>query len=168
MTISLGERHKYIAIRLKRYSALDPYVTATGYEDGRLWTGSDKQSLEAQSAHTFGGHVLGYDLRRRMQAKDPLCCANAWPYRCAPYWPPCSEFVCAQAVRTAAKLRDRDRTRRAAMRGWWVASMVGSMPLSELQKPRKTTAASSSISSFVQRLHQFPALKEMLGFDFKK
>ena len=45
------------------------------------WIGKDVPSLEAESEHEFDVHVPGYDLRRLILARDPLCAANAfWVY----------------------------------------------------------------------------------------
>lgn len=76
MTVSLGERHNYLVIRLSRYSVWDPYVAASAHRDEQAWVGCDAPSLEADSSHAFNVHALGYELCRRSEAKDPLCCAN--------------------------------------------------------------------------------------------
>ena len=78
MTVSPGERHNYLAIRLSRYRAADPYFAHERSRDERSWIAADCPKLEASENHLFHVHVPGYDLRRRIQAKDPLCCANAF------------------------------------------------------------------------------------------
>ena len=41
ITVSPGERHNYLAIRLSRYRAADPHVTAPKYKDEQAWIGSE-------------------------------------------------------------------------------------------------------------------------------
>ena len=78
MIVSPGERHDYLAIRLSRYRSADPYISHEGAKDERMWIGSGQPSLEPVENHQFGVHVPRYDLRRCIQAKDPLCCSNAF------------------------------------------------------------------------------------------
>ena len=78
MTVSPGERHNYLAIRLSRYRSADPYVTHASAKDERAWIGPDRPSLEPFETHVFGVHVPGYNMRRKIQAKDPHCCSNAF------------------------------------------------------------------------------------------
>ncbi len=44
----------------------------------RPWIGPTTQSLEAVEFDCCGFEVPGYDLRRSVQCKDPLGCANAF------------------------------------------------------------------------------------------
>jgi hypothetical protein len=74
----LFERHNHLVIRLSRYRSADPYVTHASAKDERAWIGADRPSLEPFEKHVFGVHVPGYDMRRKIQAKDPLCCSNAF------------------------------------------------------------------------------------------
>ena len=80
MTVSPGERHNYLAVRLSRYRIQDPYVTAAtkAADEERPWIRSDAPSLEAVEFDSYGFEVPGYDLRHSVQSKDPLCCANAF------------------------------------------------------------------------------------------
>ena len=90
MTISPGERHNYLAIRLSRYRNRDPYITQ-GDSAEREWIGTDRPSLQANEGDRFqlpsleaNEHdeikfeVPGYDLRRLIQARDPLAPALAF------------------------------------------------------------------------------------------
>ena len=79
MTVSPGERHNYIAIRLSRYRARDPYIACTPSADQqRHWVGHSKPSLESREDDVFEFDVPGYDLRRLIQARDPLAPALAF------------------------------------------------------------------------------------------
>ena len=78
MTISPGERHNYLAIRLSRYRSRDPCITHGDTLGEADWTGTDKPSLRAADDDVFEIEVPGYDLRRLIQARDPLACANAF------------------------------------------------------------------------------------------
>ncbi len=55
MTVSPGERHNYLAIRLSRYRHDDPYMTAdteTARKEQR-WIGPDTPSLEPSSEDVY-------------------------------------------------------------------------------------------------------------------
>ena len=80
MTISPGERHNYLAIRLCRYRTTDPFVAAdtANAKKQRPWCGQDRPSLDAKADDVFEFEIPGYDLRRLMQAQDPLCVVNAF------------------------------------------------------------------------------------------
>ena len=51
----------------------DPFVA-----ESSEWAGKDRPSLHASASDTFGFEVPGYDLRRIIQAEDPLAAANAF------------------------------------------------------------------------------------------
>ena len=72
MTISPGERHSHLAVRLSRYRARDPYIVASTSGGEGDWIGSDKPSLQASSEDVFHRKALGYDLRRLIQPRNPL------------------------------------------------------------------------------------------------
>ena len=76
MTVTPGERHNYLAIRLSRYRAKDPYIDEAAPES--KWIGSSMPSLEAAPEDVFEVDVPGYDLRRFIQARDPLAPALAF------------------------------------------------------------------------------------------
>ena len=92
MTVTPSERHNYLAIRLSRYRADDPYIRASPYastqqeqsdeearvREERKWIGQDAPSLEANADDIFDVDVPGYDLRRLIQARDPQCAVNAF------------------------------------------------------------------------------------------
>jgi len=79
MTISPGERHNYLAIRLSRYRRLDPYIT--GSQEGASessWIGNQDPRLQAASDDLFDIEVPGYDMRRLLLARDPLAAVLAF------------------------------------------------------------------------------------------
>ena len=79
MTFSPGERHNHLAIRLSRYRAMDPYLSCQQDGSGEAnWIGKDSPSLEAKVDDCFEIQVPGYDLRRFIQARDPLAPALAF------------------------------------------------------------------------------------------
>ena len=107
-----GERHNYLAIRLCRYRGGDPFV-ASNTENSRAqrpYIGMNAPSLEPNAEDLFNIDIPGYELRRIMQAQDPLCAVNAFlvqvvtilatclgarmcpdcPY-CAGSWNPCQD-----------------------------------------------------------------------------
>ena len=80
MTVSPGERHNYLAIRLCRYRGGDPFV-ASNTENAkaqRPYIGMNAPSLEPKVEDEFYRDIPGYDLRRLMQAQDPLCVVNSF------------------------------------------------------------------------------------------
>jgi hypothetical protein len=78
ITISPGERHNYLAIRLSRYRLQDPFISCSDTPDEQNWIGPDKPSLQAHAEDVFQVDVPGYDLRKLIQARDPLACVNAF------------------------------------------------------------------------------------------
>ena len=80
MTISLGKRPNYLAIRLNRYRQEDPFMSADteAAREQRPWACKDSPSVEADEFDEFHIDVPGYDLRRLIQAQDPLAAANAF------------------------------------------------------------------------------------------
>ena len=104
----------------------------------------------------------GYDLRRRIQAKDPLCCANAFfvqirtilatvaGIRMCAACPHCSDqpSPCQDALGSNAELVGGFAGRADALFG-----------AVEAQKP--TGSLHLHFKFFVQRLHQYSTLKEI-------
>ena len=80
MTVSPGERHSHLAVRLSRYRGKDPFVTELPKDraDEAKWIGADVPSLEAKPTDEFEWEVPGYDLRRILHAQDPLAPAMAF------------------------------------------------------------------------------------------
>eukprot|EP00973_Karenia_brevis_P053314 7410294-Karenia_brevis.AAC.1 len=87
ITASPSERHNYLAIRLSRYRQEDPYVCVNPGDEGageerireeKKWIGEDFPSLEPSEEHEFECEIPGYDVRRLLLARDPLCAANAF------------------------------------------------------------------------------------------
>jgi len=72
MTVSPGERHNYLAIKLSRYRRQDPFIAFATDEAEKDWIGIDKPSLEAKEEDSFSIEVPGYDIRRLILARDPL------------------------------------------------------------------------------------------------
>ena len=100
MTISPGERHNHLAIRLVRYRERDPYVQGS---DGvrvqqRRWIGFNAPSLEAKSDDVFEFDIPGYDLRRILLAQDPLAAALAFSVQVRGVRRRSSVSVCVQIV----------------------------------------------------------------------
>ena len=79
MTISPGERHNYLAIRLSRYRARDPYIAHSSETEAQTpWIGPNRPSLQADHDDVFGIDIPGYNLRRLIQARDPLAVAQSF------------------------------------------------------------------------------------------
>ena len=78
MTISPGERHNYLAIKLSRYHGQDPFILCSATPAERERIGPDAPSLMPLSDDVFEMNVPGYDLRKLIQARDPLACVNAF------------------------------------------------------------------------------------------
>ena len=76
MTISPGERHNYLSIRLSRYRLRDPWIKR--HEREGTWIGADCPSINAHELEEFDVDVPGYDLRRILQAQDPHSVALAF------------------------------------------------------------------------------------------
>ena len=78
MTVTPGERHSHLSIRLSRYRAKDPYITAMGSDEKeRRWVGPEMPSLQARGEDVFERDIPGYDLRRLILARDPLAASLA-------------------------------------------------------------------------------------------
>jgi hypothetical protein len=105
MTVSAGERHNYLAIRLSRYRSANLYDTHASAKDERAWIGPDRPSLEPLERHVFGVHVPGYNMRRKIQATDLPCCSIAGIRMCQDC-PLCAEsdFPCQDALGSSAEL----------------------------------------------------------------
>ena len=80
ITVSPGERHNYLAIRLSRYRRNDPFMRKMKSEQHTHspWAGKDKPSLEPRMHDEFHVDIPGYDLRRLIMARDPLAAVNAF------------------------------------------------------------------------------------------
>ena len=162
MTISPGERHNYLAIRLSRYRFADPYVNNPDASDEKPWTSLDLPSLRAGPDRVFGVDIPGYSLRRRIQAKDPLCCANAFVIqirvilatlagvRMCPSCPHChkSESPCQGELGCNAELMD-------GFCGRWDAFFGA------VASQKSNGSLHFHLSAFVQRLHQHKTLQEL-------
>ena len=67
-TISPGERHNYLACKLSRYNADDPYIADLL---NKAWAGNNKPNLEPKEEEQFDVHIPGYVARCCMLAGDP-------------------------------------------------------------------------------------------------
>ena len=148
MTISPGERHNYLAIRLSRYRKNDPFMCAStdAAKEQRPWASKDCPSLEPSPEDEFHIDVPGYDLRLLLLAQDPLCAANAFfvhvrvilatvlGIRMCPHCPHCAQSSnpCQDALGSSAELMDVWRGERALYFAQW--------------NVRNQTAACTSIS----------------------
>ena len=120
MTVTPRDLLGYLAIRLSRYRANDPYIAAMGSEPReKLWVGAEMPSLEARPEDVFERDVPGYDLRRLILARDPLAASLAFSVQirlvlatirsfrmcenrshCVPYDKPCIDAFgsCAESM----------------------------------------------------------------------
>ena len=80
MTVSSGKRHNYLAIWLCRYRSGDHFVTSSteNTKAQRPSSGMNTPSIEPKAEEKICRDIPGYDLRRLIQAQDPLCAVNAF------------------------------------------------------------------------------------------
>jgi len=163
MTVTPGERHNYLSIRLSRYRRNDPYVTAAGSEpQEERWIGARMPSLEAREQDVFEREVPGYNLRRLILARDPLAASLAFAvqirlvlatilgFRMCPNCPHCAETrtPCMDAFGSCAE----------AM-GGIAGRCDGIAGAVECQKSKGSLHL--HFWCYVQRLHQFLSLDEI-------
>ena len=163
MTVSPGERHNYLAIRLSRYRRRDPHVTCAPEDLGEgRWIGKDLPSLEANASEVFEFDVPGYVLRRLIQARDPMSAAMAFAIqirsqlapllgiRMCPDCPHCaeSEFPCQDSFGSNAEAMGG-----LAGRSDGLSGAVGCH--------KSSGSLHLHFWNFVQRLHQFHSLAEI-------
>ena len=162
MTISPGERHNYLAIRLSRYRKRDPLIAYSDQPQEADWIGPDKPSLRAKAEDVFNVDIPGYDLRHCLLARDPLACVNAFmvQVRCmlptllgirmCPLCPHCCTSLnpCSDAWGCNGEL-----TGGCAGRGDALAGAV------ECQK--KSGALHLHFWFFGERLHQYDTLEQI-------
>ena len=146
MTVSPVERHNYLAIRLSRYRSADPYVFHEGAKDERSWIGSAQPGLEAREGHQFDVHVPGYDLRRRIQAKDPLCCSNAFFVQIRTILPS-QASECARIAFIVWNTMIHAKTLLEAVQSWRVALLAEPTLSSEQLRHRNQAAVFTSTSN---------------------
>ena len=105
MTITPSERHSGLAIHLFRGRRNDPAFSSAAQEDNDLvlsnrsmlpFAGYDSPSLippEDAKDYDFASVELlipdlpGYDLRRLITARDPICCVHAFLVSCRVMFP---------------------------------------------------------------------------------
>ena len=163
MTVTPGERHAYLAIRLSRYRQRDPYVTSEGSEPReKQWIGAGMPSLQARTQDAFECEIPGYDLRRLILARDPLAASLAFGvqirlvlatvlgFRMCPECPHCatSAHPCMDAFGSCAE----------AM-GGIAGRCDGIAGAVECQKAKGTLHL--HFWCYVQRLHQYKSLEEI-------
>ena len=163
MTVSPGERHNYLAIRLSRYRREDPYITESqSRATEEPWIGADKPSLEAACDESFEVEVPGYDARKNLLAKDPLAAANAFfiqirvllatllGIRMCPQCPHCCEGKdpCMDSFGSNAELMGGFAGRADAICG-------------AVECQRVSGALHYHFWVFIQRLHQYCTLQEI-------
>ena len=163
MTVTPGERHSYLAIRLSRYRKRDPYIACERSEPReKLWVGADMPSLQAHADDVFEKDIPGYDLRRLILARDPLAATLAFAvqirlvlatvlgFRMCPECPHCTLIAtpcmdsfgsCAEAMGGLAGRCD---------------GIVGTV---ECQKSKGSLHL--HFWCYAQRLHQFKSLQEI-------
>jgi hypothetical protein len=160
MTISPGERHNYLAIRLSRHRKLDPYMQHS--TEQRAWCSPDHPSLEPLSTDEFNFEIPGFDLRRLMMAQDPLAAVNAFfvqvrtvlatalGVRMCPPCPHCafSQNPCQDALGSNAEIMGGMAGRADAMYG-------------AVECQKSNGSLHFHFILYVQRLHQYSTLKEI-------
>ncbi len=132
LKVSPGERHNYLAIRLSRYRQNDPFMAAPDESGGcgspevsdslgigeARWKGDAMPSLAPNADDTYEFEIPGYDMRKLIHARDPLCAANAFfiqirgvvapilGVRMCPECPHCNEssIPCQDALGSNAEL----------------------------------------------------------------
>jgi len=77
ITISPSERHSGLCIRLSRYRKKDPLLNSRSAAKEKTWIGKDKPSLETLGRDS-GNDEPGYEERRLILARDPLCAVEAF------------------------------------------------------------------------------------------
>ena len=114
-TISPGERHNYLALRLSRYCQDDPFIAGECWR--KKWAREDAPSLEPSPDDIFEVDIPGYETRRLFLAEDPLAAANAFSVqirtvlatilgiRMCPNCPHCAETAtpCQDALGSSAE-----------------------------------------------------------------
>ena len=164
MTISPGERHNYLAIRLSRYRKNDPFMCADtdAAREQFPWASKDQPSLQASPEDEFNVDIPGYDLRRLLLAQDPLCAANAFfvqvrvilatvlGIRMCPHCPHCYRTgnPCQDALGSSAELMGGLAGRADALFG-------------AVECQKSNGSLHYHFFAFVQRLHQFASMKEI-------
>ena len=167
ITVSPGERHNYLAIRVSRYRGLDPCLLFR--DDGGKWAAKDKPSLEPNEEDEFYVEIPGYDLRRLLQAEDPLAAANAFVVqirvilatvlgiRMCPHCPHCSntEYPCQDAMGSNAELMGGLAGRADALFG-------------AVECQKSNGSLHFHFFAYVQRVHQYATMKEIAELLEKK
>jgi len=164
MTISPGERHNYLSIRLSRYRKHDPFMNTEiqACRDQVPWASQDKPSLEPSPEDEFNVDIPGYDLRRLLLAQDPLCAANAFfvqvrvilatalGVRMCPHCPHCASTAnpCQDALGSSAEMMGGLAGRADALFG-------------AVECHKSNGSLHFHFFAFVQRLHQFASMKEI-------
>ena len=162
MTVSPGERHNYLAVRLSRYRLQDPFVACDPHSPEKQWIGSQMPRLESREEDLFEIQIPGYDLRKIIQARDPLCCANAFfvqirnilapltGVRMCPLCPHCSE--------TGTPCQDASGSSAEAMGGF--AGRADAL-FGAVESQKSNGSLHLHFFLYAQRLHQHHTLEEI-------
>ena len=162
MTVSPGERHNYLAIRLSRYRKLDPFMQNATEESKWAQKDAPRSEPDASGEDEFHINIPGYDLRRLMLAQDPLAACNAFVVqirvilatvlgiRMCPHCPHCAstDYPCQDAFGSSAELLGGLAGRADALFG-----------AVECQKSNGSLHYHFFV--FIQRLHQYASMKEI-------
>lgn len=128
----------------------------------RPWACKDSPSLEADEVDEFHINVPGYDLRRLLQAQDPLAAANAFfvqirvilatvlGIRMCRHCPHCARSgnPCQDALGSSAEIMGGLAGRADALFG-------------TVECQKSTCSLHYRFFVFIQRLHQFASVKEI-------
>ena len=159
-TLSPGERHNYLALRLSRYRQNDPFVS---YDSSRQqWARKDSPSLEPSADDVFEVDIPGYETRRLYLAEDPLAAANAFfiqirtvlatmlGVRMCPRCPHCSH--------SSSPCQDALGSNAEAMGG--IAGRVDAL-FGAVEAQKTTGGLHFHFFMFVQRVHQSNTIKDI-------
>ena len=105
--------------------------------------------LGSRKEHQFDVHVPGYDLRRCIQAKDPLCCSSHSSCKYARSSPPSQASECARIAFIVWNTMIHAKTLLEAVQSWRVALLAEPKLSSEQLRHRKQMAVSTSTSSWL-------------------
>ena len=158
MTVSPGERHNILAIRLSRDRRQDPFMNVPWAE--AKWARKDAPSLEPHPDDEFHVDIPGYDLRRLLLAEDPLAAVNAFMLqirtilatalgvRMCPHCPHCSStsYPCQDALGSVAELMGGLAGRADALFGG-------------VECQKSNGSLHYHLFVFVQRLHKFLTMR---------
>ena len=168
MTVTPGERHSGLAVRLFRGRRNDPaykfgspdFLPYVGYDSPSLCGPSESEPEEA--TFDIADDLPDYDLRRLITARDPLCCVNAFLVACMVELPLLYGFrmcpKCPQCAECEEPCMDAFGSNATPMGGGAgrCDAMVGAV---EAQKAEGVLHLHMFL--FLQMVHQFTPLQEL-------